>query len=169
MAPLPCYDFFQTDCKTGTYPGLGKCSIGCLIHEVGKLGVFAFDRIADVKVEEEKFTIDENFDAANYFCDSYGIVVDNSLEVQHIVLRAYGAERYYLRDLPIHHSQRVINTTDEYTDFEMKLRPTADFKAHLLSRGQWVEILEPQSLADEIIEWHQKAIDRYKKEIDFFM
>ena len=103
------------------------------------------------------------------FCDSYGIVVDNSLEVQHIVLRAYGAERYYLRDLPIHHSQRVINTTDEYTDFEMKLRPTADFKAHLLSRGQWVEILEPQSLADEIIEWHQKAIDRYKKEIDFFM
>jgi hypothetical protein len=78
-------------------------------------------------------------------------------------LRAYGAERYYLRDLPIHHSQRVINPTDEYTDFEMKLRPTADFKAHLLSRGQWVEILEPQSLADEIIEWHQKAIDRYKK------
>jgi hypothetical protein len=45
----------------------------------------------------------------------------------------------------------------------MKLRPTADFKAHLLSRGQWVEILEPRSLADEIIEWHQKAIDRYKK------
>ena len=132
-------------------------------QDSGKLGVFAFDRIADVKVEEEKFTIDENFDAANYFCDSYGIVVDNSLEVQHIVLRAYGAERYYLRDLPIHHSQRVINTTDEYTDFEMKLRPTADFKAHLLSRGQWVEILEPQSLADEIIEWHQKAIDRYKK------
>lgn len=132
-------------------------------QESGKLGVFAFDRIADVKVEQEKFTIDENFDAANYFCDSYGIVVDNSMEVQRIVLRAYGAEPYYLRDLPMHHSQRVINATEEYTDFELKLRPTADFKAQLLSRGQWVEVLEPQSLADEIIEWHKDAINRYKK------
>ena len=129
----------------------------------GKLGVFAFDRIAKVKVKEEKFTIDEDFDAADYFCDSYGIVVDSHTEVQRIVLRAYGAESYYLRDLPMHHSQRVINTTDDYTDFELRLRPTADFKAHLLSRGQWVEVLEPQSLADEIIEWHQNAINRYKK------
>ena len=129
----------------------------------GKLGVFAFDRISGVKVEEEKFTMDEDFDAANYFCDSYGIVADSRMEVQRIVLRAYGAEPYYLRDLPMHHSQRVINITDDYTDFELKLRPTNDFKAHLLSRGQWVEVLEPQSLAEEIIEWHQEAINRYKK------
>lgn len=129
----------------------------------GKLGVFAFDRIAGVKVEEETFMIDENFDAADYFCDSFGIVVDSRIEVQRIVLRAYGAEPYYLHDLPMHHSQRVINTTDDYTDFELKLRPTNDFKAHLLSRGQWIEILEPQLLADEIVEWHQNAIDRYKK------
>ena len=129
----------------------------------GKLGVFAFDRITDVTVKEEKFTIKEDFDAADYFCDSYGIVVDSRMEVQRIVLRAYGAEPYYLRDLPMHHSQRVINTTDDYTDFELKLRPTADFKAHLLSRGQWVEVLEPLSLAEEIIEWHQNAINRYIK------
>lgn len=128
-----------------------------------KLGIFAFDRIADVKVEDEKFTIDDDFDAADYFCDSYGIVVDSHIEVQRIVLRAYGSERFYMRDLPLHHSQRVINTTDEYTDFELKLRPTSDFKAHLLSRGQWVEVLAPQSLADEIVTWHQEAIDRYKK------
>ena len=128
----------------------------------GKLSVFAFDRIADVKVGEEKFTIDKEFDAADYFCDSYGIVVDNHMEVQRIVLRAYGAEPYYLRDLPLHHSQREITTTEEYSDFELNLKLTGDFKAHLLSRGQWVEVLEPQSLAEEIIEWHQEAINRYK-------
>ena len=32
-----------------------------------------------------------------------------------------------------------------------------------MSRGKWIEILEPQSLIDEIIEWHKNAIDRYKK------
>ena len=74
-----------------------------------------------------------------------------------------GYEPYYLRDLPLHHSQREINTTEEYTDFELKLKPTADFKAQLMSRGQWIEIMEPQSLADEIVEWHKNAIERYKK------
>ena len=129
----------------------------------GRLGVFAFDRIAEVKVKKEKFTIDKDFDAAEFFCDNYGILVDSHTEVQRIVLRAYDTEPYYLRDLPMHHSQRVINTTDDYTDFELKLRPTNDFKAHLLSRGQWLEVLDPQSLAEEIIEWHQNAINRYKK------
>lgn len=129
----------------------------------GKLGIFAFDRIAEVNVEEEKFVIDEDFDATEYFSDSYGIVVDNYMETQRIVLRAYGSEPYYLRDLPMHQSQRIINTTEEYTDFELNLKPTADFKAQLMSRGQWIEILEPQSLADEIVAWHQDAINRYKK------
>ena len=36
MSSLPCCDFFRTDCKAGAYRGLGKCSIGCLIHEVRK-------------------------------------------------------------------------------------------------------------------------------------
>ena len=57
----------------------------------------------------------------------------------------------------------MIASTDDYCDFELTLRPTSDFKAQLLSRGQWVEVLEPQSLADEIVEWHKNAIERYKK------
>ena len=134
-----------------------------------KIGSFAFDRIVEVKVEDEKFVMDEDFDAAEYFKDSFGIFVDNRVEVQRIVLRAYGSERFYIRDLPLHPSQRefATHTADEpelcYTDFEVTLRPTSDFKAHLLSRGQWVEVLEPQSLADEIVALHQESINRYKK------
>ena len=107
--------------------------------------------------------MDKDFEAVGFFSDSYGIVVDDKIESQRIVLRAYGYEPYYLRDLPLHHSQREINTTEEYSDFELNLKPTADFKAQLMSRGQWIEVLEPQSLADEIVEWHKNAIERYKK------
>ena len=77
--------------------------------------------------------------------------------------QAYGNEPNYMRDLPIHPSQHELTTEDGHTDFELTLRPTSDFKAHLLSRGEWVQVLEPQSLADEIVEWHQEAIKRYKK------
>ena len=131
--------------------------------ESGLQSVYAFDRIESVEILEQKFKIDKDFDAADYFSNSYGIVVAENVEVERIVIRAFGYEPYYLRDLPLHHTQREINSTDEYSDFELSLRPTSEFKAQLMSRGQWIEVLEPQSLADEIVEWHKNAINRYKK------
>ena len=131
--------------------------------ESGLKSVYAFDRIESVEILEQKFKIDKDFDAADYFSNSYGIVVAENVEVERIVIRAFGYEPYYLRDLPLHHTQREINSTDEYSDFELRLRPTSEFKAQLMTRGQWIEVLEPQSLADEIVEWHKNAINRYKK------
>ena len=127
----------------------------------GLLSTFSLDRIKKIEILPEKFKMDKDFDAEGYFSESYGIVVDDEMPCQRIVLRAHGYEPYYMRDLPLHHSQREINTTDDYADFELRLKPTADFKAHLLSRGEWIEVLEPQSLADELIQWHQNAIERY--------
>ena len=131
----------------------------------GKFGVFAFDRMTAVSTSGEKFAIDPAFDAADYFSESYGIVVDTRTNIQRIVLRAYGAERYYLRDLPLHHSQRELRTGPDYIDYELSLRPTSDFKAQLLSRGEWLQVIEPRSLADEIVAWHRSAIERYERDV----
>jgi predicted DNA-binding transcriptional regulator YafY len=127
------------------------------------LATFSLDRILEVKISNEKFKFDEEFDAVSYFSDCFGVMSDENLKPERVLIRAYRFEPYYLRDLPLHHSQREIQSTEEYCDFELRLKITSDFKAKLLSRGEWIEILEPKALADEIIEWHQKAIDRYKK------
>ena len=124
---------------------------------------FSIDRMLEIKISNEKFKFDEDFDAASYFSDCFGVMLDENSKPEKVVIRAYGFEPYYLRDLPLHHSQRVIQSTEEYSDFELKLKITSDFKTKLLSRGEWIEILEPKALAEEIIEWHQKSIDRYKK------
>lgn len=129
----------------------------------GWLATYSLDRIEDIFMMEAKFKVPEDFDAAKYFRDSYGIVVDSNLPLEKVVLRAYGNERYYLRDLPLHHSQREIGKTEEYTDFELHIKTTFDFKTQLFSRGAWLQVIEPQSLADEMIEWHQSAVERYKK------
>lgn len=129
----------------------------------GWLATYSLDRIEDISMMETKFKIPEDFNAAEYFQDSYGIVVDSKLPLERVVLRAYGNERYYLRDLPLHHSQREIGKTEDYTDFELHIKLSFDFKTQLFSRGGWLQVLEPQSLADEMIEWHEIAIERYKK------
>lgn len=52
-----------------------------------------------------------------------------------LVLSAFGKEANYLRDLPLHASQRELAQGDGYADFEMTLRPTEDFYTPLLARG----------------------------------
>ena len=74
-------------------------------------------------------------------------------------LEAYGLDRKY----EAFFKEKNTCVGKEYTDFELMLRPTADFKAALMARGEWIEVLEPQSLAEEIAEWHRKAAERYQK------
>lgn len=124
---------------------------------------FSLDRMLEVEMNDEKFKIDEDFDAASNFSDCFGVMLDENSKPEKVLIRAYGYEPYYLRDLPLHHSQHEIQSTEEYSDFELRLKITSDFKSKLLSRGEWIEILEPKALAEEIVEWHQKAIERYKR------
>ena len=125
------------------------------------LYVFALDRIEHVEILQTKFTVDKDFDAAGYFYDCFGIVANSSLKAERIVIRAYGLEPHYLRDLPLHHSQKEIESTNEYTDFELRLKPTNDFKTHLLSLNSWVRIIEPDWLAEEMKGWLKDALGRY--------
>lgn len=126
------------------------------------MSVFSLDRIVDVQSTQEKFTIDADFDAERYFAESFGIMVDTDIPPERIILRAYGLERYYLRDLPLHSSQREVASTNEYVDFEIRIRPTSDFKAHILSRGEWLQVITPEWLASDIQNWLNAALEKYK-------
>ena len=128
----------------------------------GRMAVFALDRIQQLRVLQEHFTIDPYFDAADYFGECFGVVTGDGSQPQRIRLRAFGREQYAMRDLPLHHTQRVVAEGDGYTDFELTLRPTADLKAHVLSRGRWLRVLAPQELADEVARLHREAADLYE-------
>lgn len=126
-------------------------------------GIFAFDRMENVTILKEKFKISPNFNAQIFFRDCYGIVFDDGTKAERIILRAYGTETDYIRTLPLHSSQCELDSGDDYADFELRLKPTLDFTGKLLSRGEWLEVLEPQWLRDEVMDMHQKAMNRYKK------
>ncbi len=128
----------------------------------GFFSVFSLDRIEHMELLKTKFAVDPAFDAAAYFNECFGIVVGDGTKPERVVLRAYGLEAFNVRSLPLHHSQRELEATEEYTDFELVVRPTSDFKAHLMSRGRWLQVLSPQWLADELQQWLQAALDAYK-------
>lgn len=121
--------------------------------------ILSFDRIVGIEIMKRKFRMPARFNAADFFRDFFGIYYDPEIPLERIILRAYGSEQFYVRDLPLHPSQRKIGEGEGYSDFEVKLRPTVDFKGHLLSRGQWLRVIEPQALANEIAEWHRCALE----------
>ncbi|MBQ6728547.1 MAG: WYL domain-containing protein [Bacteroidales bacterium] len=132
--------------------------------EDGGFAMFSFDRVEDISVSEETFKMDSDFDATEFFGECYGVVIGDGSQPVRVVLRAFGMERYYLRDLPLHHTQKELQCDEQqdFADFELFLRPTTDFKGQLLSRGAWLKVLEPQWLADEMRQWHEDSARMYQ-------
>ena len=126
------------------------------------LFTLAFDRIVSLELTDEKFEYEKDFDPSGWFRDCYGIVRDPEVPVEKVLIRAFGKEVNYLRDLPLHASQVEVGGTDDYSDFQLTLSPTADFLSPLLARGAAIKVLTPQWLADEIKQLHQAAIELYK-------
>ena len=128
----------------------------------GMLFTLAFDRIVSLEVTEDKYIYDKDFEPTGWFRNCYGIVRDNDVPIQKIIIRAFGKEADYLRDLPLHHSQKEIAHEEGFSDFELILSPTADFWTPLMARGATIKILQPQWLADEIKKMHLEAAKLYE-------
>jgi len=129
--------------------------------ELEHCAIFSFDRMVAVRKVDERFDMHPDFSAEDYFRDFYGVLADTRVEVQDVVLRAFGKQKYYLRDLPLHSSQKETDSGEGYTDFRYRLRPTFDFTTKLVSYGAFIKVLEPQWLADEVRDIHRRAAEMY--------
>ncbi len=130
--------------------------------ELDYYAIFSFDRVLSLSKTEEKFEVSSDFSAEDYFNEYYGVLADQNIAMQKVVIRAFEKESYYLRDLPLHHSQKEIFKSDSYSDFELRLRPTFDFTTQLVSIGAYIKVLEPQWLADEVCHIHRQACALYE-------
>ena len=122
---------------------------------------YALDRMRFVRMLESKFTMPEDFSPAGYFNEFYGVLTDSSVPLQHIRIRTYGHTPNYVRTLPFHHSQKEVETTDDYTDFTLDIRPTFDFIDALAAVGEGLEVLEPLELREGMKDWLRAAMRRY--------
>lgn len=123
---------------------------------------YALDRMRDVRLIEETFKLPDDFSPATFFNEFYGVLTDSTIPLQHVLIRTFGNTPNYLRTLPLHHSQKEVECTDNYTDFTLDIRPTYDFVGALGAMGEGLEVLEPSALRSEVIEWHKMAMERYK-------
>ena len=133
----------------------------CQVREDRKR-IFSLDRVKKLDVTNKSFTYPRDFVPADYFHDVFGIVSGTGGTVENIVIRTYDELPGYLRSLPIHHSQREIESNKEYTDFSLRLRPSFDFIQELLLHRDQLEVLSPRTLRDEVAEIITKMKNHYE-------
>jgi predicted DNA-binding transcriptional regulator YafY len=119
-----------------------------LIPKEKEIRRFGLDRIKRIGVLNSKFSYPTDFSPQVYYTDYYGVFHD--AEPLTIQLKAYKEKPNYLRSLPLHHSQREIESNAEYTIFEYKIAPTYDFIQEILSHGNQLEVLSPDTFRQQI-------------------
>lgn len=126
------------------------------------LHTYSLDRIVSLKKNNNTFKMPKDFSISDFFSDCFGIIKD-ATKKQHIVLKANAFQAKYLKTLPLHVSQRVVSEDDGFTIFCYDLRPTFDFKQKILSYMSNIEVIEPQSFRDEIMDDIIRMLKNYEK------
>lgn len=123
----------------------------------GRLRIYSLDRIVSLQTTDHPFTLPDDFDPEAYFADSFGVTVDEDCSVERVRVRVQGIQRQYIRTLPLHASQKEVETAEDVSVFEFHLRPTLDFQQELLTHAvnaeEDIEVLGPQWLRE-----HMQAI-----------
>ncbi len=123
--------------------------------------VFALDRIVTLQTIKHKYHIDTKFDKEQYFRYSFGTTHRYDLQPVRVQLQFNKTNKDYILSQPLHHSQQVIEQTEDYAIVELEVLLTWELKAMIFSYSSAVKVLAPQQLKEEIAAELQKAASVY--------
>ena len=124
--------------------------------------IYALDRIQELQVIDEKFELPKSFNANDFFSEYFGVVVDNEKCCKRVKLKVASYQANYIRAVPLHHSQKEVETNEDFSIFTYQLCIERDFISEILSNGTDIEVLEPQSLRDEVSATIRKMLGKYE-------
>lgn len=122
---------------------------------------FGIDRIEELNVHDQTFEKDPHFDMNDLFDDVVGLRTDR--EKEEILLHFTPFQGKYIKTLPLHPSQEVVEEDDQGVTVKLKVRPNFELKQKLMMQCQAVKVIQPQWLAEEMQEIYREALENYKK------
>ncbi len=109
---------------------------------------FSLDRMVQIQPTQEIYTIPDDFDAEEYFSQVCGVTIlkDHPEEIK---IRVNKDQVPYFRTLPLHPSQKEIETTPYHSVFSYYLIPNEEFYREVRAYGLSVVVLSPNWLCQE--------------------
>ena len=131
------------------------------LNDEDQMRIYALDRMMMMEQTDDTFEMPADFSPQAYFSEYFGVLTDEHTPMTHVIVRAHKWMPNYLRTLPLHHSQRELASTPDYTDFSFDLRPTSDFLGELLRHSEGIEVLEPLELREKMRQMIAETLKRY--------
>ena len=125
-----------------------------------QMRIYALDRMTMVGMTDDVFVMPADFSPQAYFAEYFGVLT-NDTPLAHVIVRAHKWMPNYLRTLPLHHSQRELESTPDYTDFSFDIRPTSDFLGELLRHSEGIEVLQPPDLREKMRQIIAEMLKKY--------
>lgn len=122
---------------------------------------FALDRVSNLEITNLTFIYPNTFSIEQTYRYCFGIINPIDEEPQEIILSFDPFQGKYIKTLPLHETQEILEDNEEELLIKLKLYVTHDLIMELLSFGDNMKVIKPKSLVKEIKLAHGKAFDRY--------
>ena len=119
----------------------------CMEREA--LRVYGLDRVHSLDILEDSFEMEKGFDVDELFATSFGIYLPEEA-ARTITFRTSATEAKYLRDLPIHSSQKEVTSDGDSVVFSIFVCPNRNLIMEFCKYGDKMEILSPESIRNEV-------------------
>ncbi len=127
----------------------------------GAIKTFALDRLTTLDITPIKFKPSPDFDIEEQFRYCFGIISPTDEEPQEIILSFTPFQGKYIKSLPLHESQKILIDDKNELRIKLKLFVTHDLIMELLSFGDNMKVLQPDSLISHIRTAHKTAYQQY--------
>ena len=129
--------------------------------ERGALRVYGLDRIQGLELRDESFRMPKNFDVDELFSTSFGIYIPED-KGRTITFRTSHTDARFIRDLPLHGSQKEISSDNESVTFSIFVCPNKALVMEFCKYGSGLEVISPEDIRAQVAEEHRKAAEKYK-------
>lgn len=123
----------------------------------------ALDRISTIDVALNINYLEHDFDADEYYKNTYGVTVLNEKHVLEIEFIANRHNTPYIITKPLHHSQQIVKQHEDGSAiFTIKVHHNFEIERLFLGFGEGITVLKPRSFRKRI-QWKlKKALEFYE-------
>ena len=120
--------------------------------------------IGGITITEQEASCPPQFKPLEYFNNSIGVTAQQEDPVD-IVLEFSPSQASYLKEMPLHKSQKILVDNKEEFRVNIFVEPTYEVMANILSYGENVVVLKPEKLRKDIVKRIKDQLDNYKVKI----
>lgn len=127
------------------------------------ISIFALERMDNIRLTKQKMLPSNDVTADEYWEGSFGVNHSDNQVPERIVIKVYGSQVDYVRALPIHESQKELESNEDYTLFEYHIVPCYNLYQQLLWHREKLEIIEPIEMREEMTKVVKDICNLYTK------